>query len=483
MVQTKKHITLVYVCPFRTWNLYPPLGLGFLASCLRAKQHPVTIVDTTFQSIDGIYESIAENSSVIVGFEILQSNYAQSLALAEKIKARFPSVMVLFGGPFPTAMPEAILQPAVVDLVHSGEGEEAIVEIMEHLDGGRPLSDIEGLSYKENGAPVVKPPRTPNRDLDAIPPAAYDLLQMESYLKIPLDIPMSNPGATLSVTRGCYGNCNYCQPISRKLFGRGIRRCSPGRVVDEIQWLLKTYHLKSIYFADDEPLWKAEAWWEEIIALVRKRKMKFDLMLNSRVDTVREDLLRSLKSVGLKYLAFGVESADDEILKKMRKGYTADKIIPAFELCRKLGIVSRANIMVGSPGETWESINRTYKMLSIARPDVVSISVTSPIPGTDLFDSMKDVFGSQSIGSDIFDRKHYIPIAENFTEGDIKCATRKIFKLFMNMTFTDLIYRPWRKMPLIKMMITRELSLARIHPLLPLRDIAFHLGYMERTFI
>ena len=125
----------------------------------------------------------------------------------------------------------------------------------------------------------------------------------------------------------------------------------------------------------------------------------------------------------------------------------------------------------------------TFKMLSIARPDVVSISVTSPIPGTDLFESMKDVFGSQSIGSDIFDRKHYIPIAENFTESDIKLATRKIFKLFMKMTFTDLSCRPWRKLPLIKMMAARELSLARINPLLPLRDIAFHLGYMERTFV
>jgi len=81
------------------------------------------------------------------------------------------------------------------------------------LEEGRALSDIEGLSYKENGKLVVKPPREPGRDLDAIPPAAYDLLQMESYLKIPLDIPMSNPGATLSVTRGCYGNCNYVSPF------------------------------------------------------------------------------------------------------------------------------------------------------------------------------------------------------------------------------------------------------------------------------
>jgi len=83
VIQKKKHITLVYVCPFRTWNLYPPLGL---VSCgvPQAKEHPVTIVDTTFQSVDRVFASLVENSSAIVGFEILQSNYAQSLALAEK---------------------------------------------------------------------------------------------------------------------------------------------------------------------------------------------------------------------------------------------------------------------------------------------------------------------------------------------------------------------------------------------------------------
>ncbi len=482
-MKKQKHVTLVYVCPFKTWLLYPPLGIAFLASSLREKCYRVSVVDTTFQPEQMIYDCIELNQSDLVGFEILQSNYLQSLVLAKKIRARFPNLPIVFGGPFPTTLPEEILKHNEVSFVLRGEGEMAIVEIMEHIQGSRSLPEIEGLCYKEDGSNVITPVRSPSADLDSIPPAAYDLLCMDSYLKIPMEMPISGPGTTLSVTRGCYGNCIYCQPISRELFGHGIRRCSPARVMEEIQHLVKQYKVKSILFCDDEPLWKGEKWGFELSDLLQKSNLKLNLTMNSRVDTVNEQLLKSLKLAGLKYIIFGVESGSDKILKNLRKGYTSEKIIPAFQLCRKLGIVSRANIMIGSPGESWETINETVKMLSEARPDVISISVTTAIPGTDLYQNMKSRLPHDALLTDVFDRKHVVSIADNFSKADIHAAIKKIFSLFVKMSLFDVFFRTPRKMGLLKMIWSRECFFSSVNSTLPFRDIAFHLGYIKRTFV
>lgn len=482
-MKVRKHVTLVYVCHFKTWNLYPPLGVAFLAASLRTSGYQVTIVDTTFQPVESIYQALEQNGSALVGFEILQSNFLQSLVIAQKIRGLFPALPIVFGGPFPSAVPAEILKQAVVDFVLRGEGEKAIIEIMEHLDGERALAAIDGLCYKEDGSSIINPPRTPVHDLDSIAPAAYDLLPMASYLKIPMDMPMASPGTTLAVTRGCYGNCLYCQPISRNLFGRGVRRCSPPRVIEEIRRLCQEYKIRSLYFADDEPLWRGEEWWQAVADLLGQSGLKIDLMLNARVDAVNESMLTSLKRVGLKYLAFGVETGSDQILKNLRKGYTADKIIPTFQLCRKLGIVSRANIMIGSPGESWATIDETLKMLSAARPDIISISCTTAVPGTDLYESRQARYSSNDLFSDLFDRKHIISIADGFSEADIRLATQKVFDLFKKMSFHDLFFHAVRKRELIKMLVARELSLWRIDPWLPFRDIGFHLGYTKRTFV
>jgi len=482
-MKTEKHVTLVYVCPFKTWLLYPPLGIAFLASSLRENSYPVSVVDTTFQPEEMIYDCIERHNSALVGFSVLQSNHLQSLAIAKNIRARFPNLPIIFGGPFPTMLPEEIMKHDEADFVLRGEGENAIIEIMEYVQGERARTGIEGLCYKEKGGNVIVPPRTPTVDLDFIPPAAYDLLCMDSYLKVPMEMPIAGPGTTLSVTRGCYGNCIYCQPISRKLFGRGVRRCSPERVMDDIQHLVNQYKVRSILFCDDEPLWKGEKWGYEVSGLLQKSNLRLNLTMNSRVDTVNEPLLRALKQAGLKYLIFGVESGSNTILKNLRKGYTSDKIAPAFHLCRKLGIVSRANIMIGSPGESWETINETVKMLSVARPDVVSISVTTAIPGTDLYENLKSRLSPDALQTDVFDRKHVISITDNFFEIDIGAATKTIFNLFVKMTLLDLCLRMPRKWPLLKMIYKREHFFWRVNRSLPFRDIAFHLGYIKRTFV
>jgi radical SAM superfamily enzyme YgiQ (UPF0313 family) len=126
----------------------------------------------------------------------------------------------------------------------------------------------------------------------------------------------------------------------------------------------------------------------EFADLVEDRRLKFDWSCTGRVDSIDEDLLRRLSEVGCNGLFFGIESASNETLKLIKKGFTTDQVIDAFDVLKKYKYATTGSFMIGLPGDDRQKIIDTINLAKRINPDFAMFSVTTPYPGTELYENI-----------------------------------------------------------------------------------------------
>ncbi len=370
----------------------PPLGIMYLGSFLRKHEVKVNLIDLSFsKNWDEFKDELLKVQPDIVGISTLSPFFDQAILAASIVKKTLPGCKVIFGGAHPTALPQETIKLPEVDFIVVGEGEVTLLELMRALESNGKLSEVKGILYKENGQVFQTPPREPIQNLDEIPFPARDLLPTwEKYLaQIPF-FPYIPPYTTIMGGRGCPFNCSFCQPVLRKLFGQKLRLRSPKNVLSDIDILVNQYKIKSLFFFDDT-FTAVDSWAKEICDGFIERKWKLVWGVNSRVNTFSYGLAQKLKQAGCIYVAFGVESGSQKILNEsLNKGITIEQIINAFDICKKVGLISSASLMIGSPGDTKETIQETISLVQRIKPDTIDVHFTTPTPGSYMFDQFKD---------------------------------------------------------------------------------------------
>jgi radical SAM superfamily enzyme YgiQ (UPF0313 family) len=304
-----------------------------------------------------------------------------ALDLARAIKQHF-ALPIIIGGPHVTIYPREVLSHTCFDIGVIGEGERTLLEIVSAYaantgDLTSALSKIKGIVFRNREETCVTGPREFIADIDNLPFPAYDLLPLPRYYGCNLAVPYM----TMMTSRGCPYTCSFC---SKTPWGQSLRCHSARRVVDEIEYLVKELGIKAIDFFDDTFTANKERI-REIASLIRERELHFEFGITTRVNTVDQQLLRDLKSIGCKTAAFGVESGDPDILKKINKNITIEQIKNAFRWTEETGINSVGFLMVGNPGETEGAIKNTIRLLKEARPDYFISNILIPYPGSALY--------------------------------------------------------------------------------------------------
>jgi anaerobic magnesium-protoporphyrin IX monomethyl ester cyclase len=382
---------------FFTGSYDPPLGILYLAGVLREKEIEVNLIDLSFSAHWDEYKNeLLKLKPDMVGISSM-SPFADQADLAASIaKKCLPECKVVMGGPHPTASPRDTLSNENVDFVVVGEGEKTLPELIEAVEGDKDFSGINGLAYKANGKIRQNPPRGFIQDLDEIPFPARDLLPVwNKYLsQIPF-FPYIHPYTTLMGGRGCPFNCSFCQPMLQKMFGRGIRLRSPENVADEVEWLIDKYNIKSVFFFDDTFTANSK-WAVKVCDEFIRRKIDLLWGINSHVNTFTHELALKLRKAGCVYVAFGVESGSQRVLKEvLNKGIKLHQVKNAFNICRKAGLLSMASLMIGNPGETREEILETISFVKKIKPDILDAHFTTPTPGSEMYELVKDQLTSQ----------------------------------------------------------------------------------------
>jgi len=352
---------------------YPPLGLGYLSEALQARDIEHRIVDMRLGcDLRVLKTRVQEFQPDLIGISMKTLLYRQSYALLEELKRAFPDVTTVAGGPhISTFREQALRQCRAIDYGITLEGEIALVE----LCNGNAPDGIRGLIYRENGAFAYTGDRSFIAELDSVPFPRYRQFPLDEY---PTD------EIALLTSRGCPYECIFC--AAKTVSGRRFKPRSAHHVADEIQYW---YERGGRRFAiiDDNFTLKRERVLQLCQEIGDRRLKSLELRCPNgvRADRVDEELLARMRSVGFTYLAFGVESGSDRILKQIKKGESIEAIKRSIKLACDLGYEVALFFIVGFPGETWRDIEESVSLaLSFPIVDAKFFNLL-PLPGTELF--------------------------------------------------------------------------------------------------
>jgi len=358
----------------------PPMGLAYVAGALHGAGHEVRILDAAVAPRweADLDTALAAWRPQVVGVSASTAVWEAALALAARAKQADPGTVVIVGGVHPTLFPAEVLRPGVVDYAVHGEGEQTAVELLAAITSSLPADGIPGIAFLEAGRPRVNGARAPVADLDSLPPPAYELLPLGLY-----STPFSGKRHVVSMvtSRGCPYPCTFCDAFV--VHGRRYRTHSAERVAAEIRHLAERFGIREVLFKDSE------------FTLDRDRVERFcDIMASggprvawtcsARVNCVDAPLLLKMAAAGCRVIQYGVESGDPVVLEALKKKITVEKVREAFRATRAAGIETVANLMVGTPGETRDSVEATLRLVREIRPDHLNVQALVLYPGTEL---------------------------------------------------------------------------------------------------
>lgn len=366
-------------------NVIPPLGLAYLAAVLEKNNFYVKIIDcTTGLSCRDLFKEILKEKPDVVGLTAATPAFASARFIAHRIKELIPSSVLIAGGPHITALPHQTMKSDCFDIGVVSEAEETFLELLRHiqvkgLDG---LDAIKGIAYRQNGKVVVTPRREFIKDLDSLPhPARHLLPPLSKYRPTPASYKRL-PLATIMTSRGCPFQCVFCD---RAVFGNIYRQRTADDILAEVDEVIERYGAQEIRFFDDLFTLDKERTYK-ICDGLKKKKTPWTCL--TTVTAVTKELLSEMKSAGCWQILFGLESADPRMLSLLKKGNTIEQNIQAVGWAKEVGLSVRADFIVGTPGETMESLKKTLRFAIDMDLDYAHFNKFVPFPGTELYKSL-----------------------------------------------------------------------------------------------
>jgi anaerobic magnesium-protoporphyrin IX monomethyl ester cyclase len=418
-----------------------PLGILYIAAVLRREGHDVTFLDLT--NLD----TIPPLEPFIDGADLVGMSFSSVLAhrafeIRGRIRQLRPDLPCVAGGPHTTALPEHSLQCGF-DIAVLGEGEATIVELARALEEKGDLAGVKGIACMADNRLVTTEARPPIADLDSLPEPARDLVDWPAYYG------RANIYDGIIASRGCPHRCLFCKPMLDRLFGTKLRNRSPRAILHEVISYRKIWDAHNphahrtmeegappffIMFLDDMFLSKP-GWVRDFCDEIERWGLSFWWGCQSRVDALSEDLLARMKDAGCHLMVFGVESGSQRVLNFLHKDVKLDDTRRSFEICHRLGVATHAYMIIGSPEETRDDLEETYRLLQDIRPTTCYVARATPHPGSYLYQYAFDhgIMGIQQFDDqcDYYYNRRPL-ILPHLTEADLDEFEHKVKELFVN---------------------------------------------------
>ena len=369
---------------YSPWGKYKPLiplGLGFLAAMLEKHGHEVKIIDNYLNSYSSghfeptqFLEAISRSDCEYIGI------YTNTVALAEVIELislahKHSKAKIICGGPHATLLPDTLSDE--VDYIVRGEGEYPLLHLVEgRLDSRFVKGKVIHYPYIEN--------------LDELSmPALHHFLDKPYQWKDDVYL-LKSPSITMNTSRGCAFRCKFCSVIK---IWPGYRCFSAEKIVDEIINLMNNYtvngsKINSIYFREDNFTISRERVLR-FCELMKEQKPDIEWAVESRVDTLDEELLEEMYDAGCRGILIGVESGSQRVLDAIGKNIKIGQIKKIFKICNNLAIRTNASMMYGTPGETEADRKKSEQLLEEIKPTFTEISVFVAIPSSQFYEELR----------------------------------------------------------------------------------------------
>ena len=366
-------------------NTIAPLGLGYLAAVAEREGHEVRIVDCSLgMSLRQLCDKAVAFDANVLGITCTTPSFVSARTAARALREAAPDARIVIGGAHVTAAPVETMARGDFDVGVVGEGEETFAELLRvwgedwHAD----LSDVAGLALGGEDGPRLTPRRAQIQNVDSIPYPARHLLPRlsqyhptpASYRKLPLGVIMTS--------RGCPSKCTFCD---RAVFGSTYRARSVDNVMGEVEELIRHGGAREIRFFDDTFTQKRSRVFEMCERLAR---WNVPWTCLTKAAAVTPEMLKAMRRAGCWQVLYGLESGDDEMLKRLKKGNTVEINTRAVRWAQEAGLSVRGDFIVGTPGETPESFERTVRFALDMGLDYAHFNKFVPFPGTELYEQL-----------------------------------------------------------------------------------------------
>lgn len=408
----------------------PPIGILHIASILRENGVLVKILDMNAERVAVLdfQKYLGDEKYDFVGIAASTTTINGVYEIARICKSSNPECKIILGGIHPTNSPDEVINNSVgvVDYVARGESELTFKELIEGKDPG----DVLSLSYKKDSVIVHNPSRPLLQNLDELPDPAYDLLQLNRY-RPTIGSYKKLPAMHMVISRGCPGQCTFCHSGSANLFGKAVRYRSQGRIFNQIKDLHENHGINEIIFYDDN-FTSNKQFVTELCNSFINYGLKISWTCFSRADFIRDlDMFKLMKKAGCHQVCVGIESGDETILKNIKKYITREDAKRAVTLLREAKIDSRFAFMLGLPGETVETMQKTLDFALELDPDYVLFNINTPYPGTEMYDwAKKNGYFKREIDYTKWDAGEPILDLPTVDTDDIKRYYKKCLKAF-----------------------------------------------------
>ena len=404
---------LITTPPAKTTELWPPLGLLYIAANLKKHRNDdIKVVDAFCLNLDGdqLVEIVAREAPDVFGMNCSTHTFLQAIETIRRISERLPETVILLGGFHATFAAEQILRGyPFIDYIIKGEAEEAMIDLMECIEAGKKPYQVAGISFLDEGRHVSNQIAI-IEDLDALPMPDRKMLSGVDYGYTMQGIPLTfRKFTTISTSRGCPFNCSYCSCAAFSL--RKWRYRSAENVVDEMQILFEDGY-KSVVLVDDNFTHNEERV-NKICGLIKERGIKMQFYCEGRVNNALLAMLKTMKKAGFDVMYFGAESASETVLEFYNKKIRPAQIVSAVENAKEADMIVVTSFILGAPVETDEEIRKTLEFITRIRPHAVEINILDYLVGTPLWQQME---AEGIIGPDEWKRNHRV--YEYFKEKD-----------------------------------------------------------------
>jgi radical SAM superfamily enzyme YgiQ (UPF0313 family) len=358
------------------------LGPAFLAAYLRQNGHEAGFIRVPHdQAIADIVAAIRQQTPGLIGVSLTTRQWLRAREVVGGLR-KLSNIPVVAGGLHPTFSPEDILAHEGFDYVCLGEGEAALLDLVNALEAGISAADahIDNIWVRGGARPKLRDPIEP---LDSIPFMARDMLDERWGVH------------HISTQRGCPFPCTYCAArMFDQLYSDGKtadygRRRSHGSVLAELAEIQSRGPLNYVIFLDDT--FTIHHSWVREFCKVYKRDFTIPFSLHARVETVNKEILDELAEAGCRHITYGVESGSERVRREIMKRWaTNQRFRDVFSWTKEAGIMPTANYIIGTPGETVAEMRETIALHHELQPVDFGYFVFYPYPGTDLFQTCRE---------------------------------------------------------------------------------------------
>src|SRR3989338_564463 len=353
-----------------------PVGIMLLSSLAKKDGHETYLGILNREEIIGKINKIKPQ---VVAYSATTGEHKYYLEINKVIKSKFSDIFTIMGGAHTTFYPECINE-GTLDAVCIGEGEEAFIEVLEKRGKGEDISSVRNIMTRSSPFSGI---RDLLEDLDSLPFPDRELFYKNTEMgQFPLK--------SFITSRGCPYACTYCfNHAFKKLYegkGKILRRHSVSYVIDEILQVKSKYPLRFVKFYDDIFVYKVDDWLEEF---ARRYKKDINLPFHclTRADLIDEGMVRLLKSAGCVSVSMSIEAGNASFRNQvLKRNMSEGDIIRAFSLCRRYGINTFSNSIVGLPFSKIENEIESLDLNIKCKVSFVEFPIFHPYPRTELGD-------------------------------------------------------------------------------------------------